>query len=173
MAIKPTFLANEGWQNISLHYLVSIKISGLPYNVFSIKCIGVLLLYIANIKLDQFVTLRFTSPMPSYYTCLTVLPFQVLVPTSRFSDITCITCWKSNPSIRGRGGHCLLSATERDIKAFSLFANMQMHNYRAHTVPPVSGNLHCISPKGLWKMVYRKLLASEDGNDVIVVMRVK
>lgn len=143
-------------------------------SMISFKCIGVLLLYIANIKLDQFVTLRFTSPMPSY-TCLTVLSFQVLVPTitSRFSDITCITCWKSNPSIRGRGGHCFLSATERDIKAFCLFANMQMHNYRAHTVPPVTGNLHCISPKGLWKMVYRKLLASEDGNDVIVVMRVK
>lgn len=109
--------------------------------MISFKCIGVLLLYIANIKLDQFVTLRFTSPMPSY-TCLTVLPFQVLVPTitSRFSDITCITCWKSNPSIRGRGGHCLLSATERDIKAFFSiceYANIIIVLIRCHQWPAI------------------------------------
>lgn len=89
--------------------------------MISFTCIGVLLMYIANIKLDQSVTLWFTMPMPSY---ITVLPLQVLVPTStsRFSGIACIACcWKSNPNILGRVGYRLLSATERDIKAFFFY----------------------------------------------------
>lgn len=85
--------------------------------MISFTCIGVLLMYIANIKLDQSVTLWFTMPMPSY---IAVLPL-------RFSSHKHITLFRHSmysllleiePEYSWQSW---LSATERDIKAFFFY----------------------------------------------------